>query len=645
MITVVDFANKVNLSVEIILDLCKKLNINVVGENDFLYESDIELLYEVIKNNFVNNSSSNNTNNYFVNNNNNYTNNNNNNTEQLDDNDQINNNYVDDKISIENNQEDAEQLKNDDQINDDNIYDENLDSSLVIPENNIDIDIDDFAQGLLLIENLKNNLSSLKTSIGSISVIPPVDEAVLLSCVESVTEIDNTLNSMSERINKVKNLVFGDELDLSQYFNEEDEIYSDYQWSGTKLTAPMGFNKNGPSGSETWYDLEMYQVVKNMESLYGFTDVEASIREDGVKLLSGKTSEGEEFKNLVMVAADVRHDVVNKNGTFERGQIVETSLGMGIVVDFCEYAYNLRKDGGGVHFDIATAWSTGEYKERAYSKDRNNYDVEYTDQVVPGMKDTTPKVDLQVDEVLVDDQKIDNDVETNLYSSNIQPKNNSDISHRGYRTNNMLDNSAEAFEQAGEKGFWGCEADVRFDSNGELVCSHNAVQAGQNPPTFEQYLDICKEYGMTAIIDLKYEKGVGTPDAELSPAILQTIEDKGMIDSCILQTNNTSDLSYIRENSSDARIWYLTDSITDSNLKLIEDNGVECVNIKYNESANYRRIKTLTDNGVDVCVWNVFSEKGKDIALNLGATYVMSDNVLGITPYQEGEEDFNGIAV
>lgn len=229
-----------------------------------------------------------------------------------------------------------------------------------------------------------------------------------------------------------------------------------------------------------------------------------------------------------------------------------------------------------------------------------------------------------------------------ITSSNIKSKNNTDISHRGYRVGGVRENSAEAFILAGENGFWGCEADVRFDSSGNLVCSHNAPMSGEQVTSFETYLDICKQYGMTAIIDLKYAKGVGPADADLSPAIIRMIEEKGMIDSCVLQTNNPTDIPYIRQTSSDARIWYLTDVTSQKNLDLIKQNGVECVNIQSGEN-NLYNINILKQNGVDVCVWNVQSESRKDKLLDSGATYIMSDNVLGITPYQSGEKDYNGI--
>ncbi len=229
------------------------------------------------------------------------------------------------------------------------------------------------------------------------------------------------------------------------------------------------------------------------------------------------------------------------------------------------------------------------------------------------------------------------DTETNL-----KPKNNRDIAHRGYTPGDIYDNSAEGFKLAGEKGFWGCETDIRFDASGNLVCSHNSVKNGENPTSFEEYLDICKEYGMTAIIDLKYEKGVGPADANLSPEILKVIQEKGMMDSCVLQTNNYTDIPYIRETSEDARIWYLTDVISEDNINLMKENNVECVNTTSSKNNAYK-IKKITENGIDVCVWNVQTDSAKERVKNMGATYVMSDNVLGITPYQEGEEDVNGL--
>lgn len=227
---------------------------------------------------------------------------------------------------------------------------------------------------------------------------------------------------------------------------------------------------------------------------------------------------------------------------------------------------------------------------------------------------------------------------------NLQPKNNTDIAHRGYHPGGIYENSLDAFIEAGKMGFWGAEADVIQDPNGNLVCSHNAVKPGENPPSFADYLDVCKEYGMTAVIDMKYSNGWSTVgDDALVNQILSTIQEKGMMDSCVIQTNNPNDVINVRNNSEDARIWYLGhNSVTDKDIELGKEYGVECINFNSSENNAYR-IRKVTEAGMDACVWNVQTERGKEICLNLGAKYVMSDNLLGITPYQEGEEDVNNI--
>ena len=105
------------------------------------------------------------------------------------------------------------------------------------------------------------------------------------------------------------------------------------------------------------------------------------------------------------------------------------------------------------------------------------------------------------------------------------------IAHRGLRTG-TLENTAEAFAQAGETGFWGCECDIletkHQDGEFELVISHDetfervfgvdkkvsemTADEIRNYPGlkgkvcfFDEYLDICWQYGMVPVVELKDE--------------------------------------------------------------------------------------------------------------------------------------------
>lgn len=111
---------------------------------------------------------------------------------------------------------------------------------------------------------------------------------------------------------------------------EQTPVYSGGGWSGSVLTPQAGVNY-GPSGKETYYNLDMSGVVNIMRNM-GNQD-EYWVRSDGAKMLG----------NYVMVAANL--DV------HPRGSLVETSMGTGIVADTGGFAA-----GNPNQVDIATAW-------------------------------------------------------------------------------------------------------------------------------------------------------------------------------------------------------------------------------------------------------------------------------------------------
>ena len=103
-------------------------------------------------------------------------------------------------------------------------------------------------------------------------------------------------------------------------------------WRGSKLNRSNG-TVYGPSGRETYYNLNMSGVIRIMNK-YGYDYDDYAVRSDGVKTLGG----------YVMVAANL--------SVHPRGSLVATSLGTGIVCDTGGFVHN----GSGVSLDIATSW-------------------------------------------------------------------------------------------------------------------------------------------------------------------------------------------------------------------------------------------------------------------------------------------------
>lgn len=118
--------------------------------------------------------------------------------------------------------------------------------------------------------------------------------------------------------------------DLLHSKKEEPEASQSFTWNGSRLTAGSGVNY-GPSGKETYYNLDMTGVIYMMRCL-GNTD-EYWVRSDGCKMLG----------NYIMIAANL--------SVHPRGSLVQTSLGTGIVCDTGSFAEEYPNQ-----IDIAVTW-------------------------------------------------------------------------------------------------------------------------------------------------------------------------------------------------------------------------------------------------------------------------------------------------
>lgn len=120
--------------------------------------------------------------------------------------------------------------------------------------------------------------------------------------------------------------------------DDNDGLYMnptyDSSWNKSGHLSSWNGVYYGPSGKETYYNLNMSGVVSIMRGM-GFSEDKYPywVRDDGCKMLG----------NYIMVAADL--------GIRARGTLVPTSLGTGIVCDTGGFAASNR-----YQLDIATNW-------------------------------------------------------------------------------------------------------------------------------------------------------------------------------------------------------------------------------------------------------------------------------------------------
>ncbi|MBQ1406895.1 MAG: hypothetical protein IIY88_02055 [Eubacterium sp.] len=171
-------------------------------------------------------------------------------------------------------------------------------------------------------------------------------ESYVLSCEDGEFRAKNSIRAVKAQIKLEK-------AQAKEYLEKEEErkakeryeraeaeawantnrTFPNSSWSGRVLSPGAG-TIMGPSGKETFYNLNMGVVVSVMRRM-GFSEEEYpyEVREDGVKTLGG----------FVMVAAnlDIR----------PRGSFIMTSCGVGIVCDTGGFAKRNR-----TQLDLAVTW-------------------------------------------------------------------------------------------------------------------------------------------------------------------------------------------------------------------------------------------------------------------------------------------------
>lgn len=202
---------------------------------------------------------------------------------------------------------------------------------------------------------------------------------------KSLSELENKINNTIKMLNNSNTGEWYSKIEQFSY--EEYENFADFLDSiddtkiiyAKQLTGPLGYveyeRPDGRIVKETWCDLKVGQLVKNMREMHGI-DLEYWIREDGVRM----------YGPYVMVAADVpAMGGWNQEAEYRYGDLVETTLGTGIVVDWCGLAVDTRRNTNGarIHYDIYTAWHEEPYLSAQYHCDPDGgYSSKITSKIV-----------------------------------------------------------------------------------------------------------------------------------------------------------------------------------------------------------------------------------------------------------------------
>ena len=204
------------------------------------------------------------------------------------------------------------------------------------------------------------------------------------------------------------------------------------------------------------------------------------------------------------------------------------------------------------------------------------------------------------------------------------------VAHRGFRSV-APENTAPAFEEAGKAGFWGAECDIYRSKDGVWVVQHDVntyrmmdktasiekktydelmqfnydngtnIDDYQNLKicTFEQYLEICAKYGMTAVVEFK-----GNHNIEHYDEVIELVDKYGV--ETIFISFQFEDLEALRK-LTDADLYYLVQEIKPEDIELaktLENCGID---FNGNMEENYETdiIQQCKDAGLKLGAWTI----------------------------------------
>ena len=220
------------------------------------------------------------------------------------------------------------------------------------------------------------------------------------------------------------------------------------------------------------------------------------------------------------------------------------------------------------------------------------------------------------------------------------------VAHRGYSAE-KVDNTADSFRAAAERGFYGIETDIRETADGVLVCNHDETvkyadgsekkvsdstyaelvskplkntktQEDAYLCTFEEYLKICSEGNKQAFVELKENC-----DALKMQKVLAAIDEFYRREKITVIAFDLPSLLLFREEDATLDMQYLSETKEDPAFATCLEKGIS-IDVKQNVLTSHL-VKDFHAAGLSVNVWTVNKNLKLTIARLKQVDYVTTD--------------------
>lgn len=227
------------------------------------------------------------------------------------------------------------------------------------------------------------------------------------------------------------------------------------------------------------------------------------------------------------------------------------------------------------------------------------------------------------------------------------------VGHRGSLYG--VENTREAFVNGAERGYEYLECDLRLSADSVLVLSHDETTnrlggsltvaeatyeqlcaetytqtrngetyTGQIA-TIDEFLDICCEYGVVPVIELKWSTGINNNDQSCIPLLIAVLELKGVRSDCVILTSMRNCLEFIRNKYPDIPLQFLAKDDVEEHFDWVVDKEIN-VDVRH-DCINADLVKRFHDAGRTVNVWTVNDATQCEQLIEMGVDLITTDSI------------------
>ncbi|MGX2944233.1 glycerophosphodiester phosphodiesterase family protein [Enterococcus alishanensis] len=165
---------------------------------------------------------------------------------------------------------------------------------------------------------------------------------------------------------------------------------------------------------------------------------------------------------------------------------------------------------------------------------------------------------------------------------------------------------------------------------------NNMTDEEKNIPTLSEYLKICKEKGLTPIIELRQRNYSEKSYQNLFKDIEQNIG----IENCILMSLSLDIMQKLRSMSEHANLWYITNSLNDDVLSICKKYRFG-VNVDQNSAdLTKENVSKFRLNGISVGSWTLYDYDKLNFLKESGVDYITTKfNDINIEEFEQIERE------